>query len=429
MNNVGRILFILRIVMAHLVLSAVAMTSAAWAQEVEVESIKAVVNDEVISEYDMEQRLNLILAAAGDQISAEQRELLRQQALQNLVDEKLQLQEAAEFDLVISDEEVDETIGAIGQQYQMTPDQFRAYLERAGAGIESLRQQIRAELAWSRLVRGRLDSQVAVSDDEVQGILDRLEQNAGQNEYQLAEIYLIADSPQKDREIRRTASQLVDQLRQGAPFNVMARQFSEAATAAIGGDLGWVQQGQLATEVASALEDMRPGTISDPIRSPGGYYIVLLRDRRKVASADPLDIQLELTQLTFDYPEDADEAAKESRKSELKLATSTIMGCENIDETAGELGASSVNNVGTMRIGDLPPQLQSAVEPLGVGEATDPFEVANKFQILMVCGRNEPEVNMPTFESIEESLRQQRLSMMARRYLRDLRRDAIVDYR
>jgi len=429
LNNAGSFLFVVRLAVAPLLFSAVAMTSAASAQEVEVESIRAIVNDEVISEYDMDQRLNLILAAAGSQISPEQRELLRQQALQNLVDEKLQLQEAAEYDLVIADEEVDQTIGAIGQQYQMSPDQFRAYLERAGASIDSLRQQVRAELAWSRLVRGRLDSQVAVSDDEVQNILDRLEQNAGQNEYQLAEIYLIADSPQKDREIRRTALRLVDQLRQGAPFNVMARQFSEAATAAVGGDLGWVQQGQLTTEVADALKDMRPGTISDPIRSPGGYYILLLRDRRKVATADPLDIQLELTQLSFDVPDGADTEATENRKSEVRLATSTIMGCETLEETAKELGTSSVNNVGAMRIGDLPPQLQAAVEPLGVGEVTDPFEIGGKLQVLVVCGRNEPEVNMPTFEAIEESLRQQRLSMMARRYLRDLRRDAIVDYR
>lgn len=414
-------------IIALAVVVVMAMPAPAFAQEVEVESIEAIVNDEVISEYDVEQRLNLILAAAGSDISPEQRELLRQQSLQNLVDEKLQLQEAAEFDLVISDEEVSQTIGRIGRQYDMSPEQFVAYLERSGASVESLAQQVRAELAWTRLVRGRLNSQVAVSDDEVQNILDRLEQNAGQNEYLVSEIFLIADTPEKDRAVRQTADRLVEQLRQGAPFNVMARQFSESATAAVGGDMGWVQEGQLIEEVSAALENMRPRTISSPVRAPGGYYILLLRDRRKVATADPLDIQLDLTQMTFPVPNE--EGAKEARMSEIRLGTSMIMGCEDIAATAEEIGASGVNKVGTMRIGDLPAPIQTLVEPLGPGEVTPPFEAGDNIQVLVVCGRNEPEVNMPTFDAIEESLRQQRLSMMARRYLRDLRRDAIVDYR
>lgn len=399
------------------------------AQEVEVESIKAIVNDQVISEYDVDQRLALILAAAGGDITPEQRELLRRQSLQNLVDEKLQLQEAAEFDLVISDEEVEQTIGAIGQQYGMSPDQFRTYLERAGASVDSLRQQVRAELAWTRLVRGRLNPQVAVSDDEVQNILNRLQQNAGQNEYLVSEIFLIADSPEKDREVRRTADRLVEQLRQGAPFNIMARQFSEAATAAVGGDLGWVPQGQMTEEVDSALAEMRPRTISEPVRAPGGYYILLLRDRRKILTADPLDVKVDLTRLTFPYPEGADDAAKAAQKERVATATSTLFGCDDLETAAKAKGAADVTPVGAVRVGDMPAPLQATVEGVGVGEASVPVETPNGLQVLVVCGRAKPEVNLPTFDTIEESLRQQRLSMMARRYLRDLRRDAIVDYR
>jgi len=406
-----------------------AAASALRAQEVEVESIRAIVNDEVISEYDVEQRLNLILAAAGGEITPEQRELLRQQALQNLVDEKLQLQEAAEFDLVISDEEVEQTIGAIGQQYGMPPDQFAAYLERAGASLNSLRQQIRAELAWTRLVRGRLNSQVAVSDDEVQNILDRLQQNAGQNEYLVSEIFLIVDSPEREREVRQTAERLVDQLRQGAPFNVMARQFSEAATAAVGGDLGWVPQGQLTEEVDRALANMRPRTISDPVRAPGGYYILLLRDRRKILTVDPLDVKVDLTQISVPYPPDADDEAKAATKEKVAKMAASVSTCDDLDATTNGLDGATVSPIGALRIGDMPAALQETVETLEVGHATPPIETDNGLQVLVVCDRDEPEVNLPTFDTIEESLRQQRLSLMARRYLRDLRRDAIVDYR
>ncbi len=399
------------------------------AQEVTVESIRAIVNDQVISQYDVDQRLNLILAAAGREVTPDQRNMLRQQALQNLVDEKLELQEAKHYDLVISDDEVNQAIGNIAAQYKMTQEQFEDYLKRAGASIDSLRDQVRAEIAWSRLVHGRLNPQVAVSDEEVQKVLDRLKENAGQNEYLVSEIFLLVDTPSKDAKVHQAAERLVEQLRQGAPFNVMARQFSEAATAAVGGDLGWVPQGQLTDEVDKTLAKMRPRTVSDPVRTPGGYYILLLRDRRKIMKADPLDVQLKLTQLTFDFPENADSKAKSAERDKIASAVASISGCDDLDAKAKTLGASAVDPVGDVRIGDMPAQLQAAVEPLGVGEASPPVMTDKGLQVLVVCGRNQPEVQMPTFDSVEESLRQQRLAMMARRYLRDLRRDAIVDYR
>ncbi|MEX1147440.1 MAG: peptidylprolyl isomerase [Sphingomonadales bacterium] len=399
-------------------------------REVRVESIKAVVNDQVISEYDVDQRMNLILSAAGRDVSREQREMLQQQAIQNLVDEILQLQEAAQFELEISDSEVSETIGAIGQQYDMSPAEFELYLESSGASISSLRQQIRAELAWTQLVRGRFSPQVAVSDDEVQGILERLEKSAGQSEYLVSEIVFLVDEPDRgDRQARTAAQRLADQLQQGAPFNVVARQFSESPTAAVGGDLGWIPQGQLPEELDETIRDMRPGTIAGPVRTETGYYILQLRDRRRIMATDPMDIRLNLTQLQFDTSEEADADARTRRQREIRDAVATLSSCEGLEQRTDELGASRIVPVGDMRLGDLPVNLRDEVEPLTAGQTTAPIDAGQGFLVLMVCDRNEPEANIPTADSIENNLFQQRLSMMARRYLRDLRRDAIVDYR
>ncbi len=393
---------------------------------VDVQSIEAVVNDEVISAYDVEQRVNLILSSVDVQITPEQRRLLRQQALQNLVDEKLQLQEAAKFDLVISKEELDQTIAMVAQQYRMTPQQFAAYLAQQGASIEALRAELEAELAWSQLVRGRFRQQIAVGDDEVQAVLDKLEESAGQNEYLVSEILLIAETPEQERQVKQTADRIVDQLRQGVPFAVMARQFSEASTAAVGGDLGWVPEGQLPEEVAKIISSMRVNQISDPVRTANGYSIFSLRDRRKILSADETDMQVTLHQLLFPSKEGESPDAGRAR---VRNAVAGIKGCDAIPEDASSIGANDSSRLPAMRIGDLPAGIQEVVEDLPIGQPSAPIDAPMGFRVLIVCDKAEPEIAKPTFDSISESLTQQRLSLMARRYLRDLRRDAIVDYR
>jgi peptidyl-prolyl cis-trans isomerase SurA len=408
--------------------AALAWTLAAppaAAQSIDVQSIEAVVNDQVVSAYDVDQRLSLILASVNAEVTPEQKQFLRRQAMQNLIDEKLQIQEAENFDVIISDAEVDETLTAIGQQYRMTPQQFDAYLKRAGASLDALRSQVRAEIAWSRLVRGRYRQQITVGDEEVQAVLDKLQQSQGQSEYLLSEIFLIVDVPARAAEVRANAERLVEQLRGGAPFQVVARQFSEAATAAGGGDLGWVPQGQLAEEVVKALGGMRANQISDPIETPGGYYIMLLRDRRKILDADPADTQLSLHQYLF---ESAAGETMEAAMSRAARATQSISSCQNLPEPA-TLGAKEGGRLGVMRLGDLPPDAQERLERLEVGRAAAPFPVPNGARVLVLCERTVPEVRVPTFDAVSESLTQQRLSLMARRYLRDLRRDAIIDYR
>lgn len=404
---------------------AMAMPGGGRAQSVDVQSIQAVVNDEVVSAYDVDQRLSLILSTVNAQITPEQRQFLRRQSLQNLIDEKLQLQEAAKFDLIISDAEVKETLTAIAQQYRMTLPQFEANLKRNGIDTGTLEAQIRAEIAWSRLVRGRYQQQITVSDDEVQSVLDRMEKVQGQSEYLLSEIFLIVDVPARDAEVAQTADRVVTQLKGGAPFPALARQFSEAATAARGGDLGWVQEGQLPAEVEQALQTMRVNELSPPIKTPGGYYIVLLRDRRKILGADAADARMTLHQYLF---EKAGEESAEDVASRAARATAAIQGCESLPE-ANAIGAKEGGRLGAITLRDLPPEVQRALDGVEVGRAAPPISAAEGARILILCNKEIPEASMPSFEAVSESLTQQRLSLIARRYLRDLRRDAIIDYR
>ncbi len=408
---------------------AVSATSglAATPKNTDVERIAAIVNDQIISEYDLDQRIDLVKTVTQVPDDPADMKRLKTQVLHNLVDEKLQLEEAKKKDIKVTDKEIQEAVLDLGRQNNMPDAQFAQFLNSLGTARTSLADQIHAELAWNKLLRRTI--RVDVGDEEVQAVLDRLKANAGQFEYLVAEIFLISDSPTKDEEVHQTAVRLVNQIRDGAPFQGIARQFSESATAANGGVVGWVQQGQLDPDVEQVVTHMRTKEVSDPIKTTGGYYIVNLMDRRRILSADPLDTQFKLKQIAVHFkPNTPADQIKTVQAGFASLAKG-ITSCDQVEQVAKSIGTPDFGDIGTVRAGDLPEAMQGAVMDLQAGQATEPIQADNMLRVLVVCERTDPEFRMPSPEEIENNLFNQRLSMLARRYLRDLRRDAIVDYK
>lgn len=252
-----------------------------------VEGIAAVVNDDIISMSDLSARLQLALVSSGLPGTAEVRQRLTPQVLRSLVDERLQMQEASRANIAVTDKEIDDAFGRVAEQNQMKRDQLEKMLASQGVPRSALESQIRATIGWGKLVQRRLRPSIEIGEDEIDAVLRRIEANAGKPEYLAAEIFLAVDSPEREEEVRRLADRLVEQIGQGASFPAVARQFSQSAGATNGGDLGWVQQGQLPDELDSALRDLRPGQASRPIRSLTGYHILLLREQRTTGTVLP----------------------------------------------------------------------------------------------------------------------------------------------
>ncbi len=394
----------------------------------QVQRAVAIVNEDVISDYDVSRRLTLVLASTGSELSEADLQQLRQQILTTLVDEKLQLQAAEENEIVVTPDIVERAFSSVAGNFNQQPNQFEDFLLENGTSRRALEEQIRAEIAWSQLVQRRLEPQITISDEEIDEALARLEDAKGQFEYNVAEIFLNAN-PTNDAEVRFTAQQIVDRVRQGARFEAFARQFSEAPTAAVGGDLGWVMEDQLSRNIRPVVPEMRINQLSNPIRTPSGYYVVLLKDRRRILSADPLDTQYDLASLFWPLdPEpvmaDLDRVSNLARAAARKGST-----CEAAGALGDEFGAAEATALGVLRLRDLPEPLQVALRPLEKGDLTDPLRFPTGYRLFIICDIQQPEVQTPTPAVIENQLNQRRLSMMARRYLRDLRRDAIVEYK
>lgn len=388
----------------------------------------AIVNGEIITGTDVDQRLALIITANGGKVAEEEKERLRLQVLRNLIDETLQIQEARANDIKTSREEIDQAYARVAQNFGRTPGQFDDYLRQQGSSPASIKRQIEGETAWSRLLRRNVQPFVNVGEEEVQSIIERLKASKGEDEYRIGEIYLSA-TPENTQQIFNNAKNIIAQVQQGGSFAAYARQFSEASTAAVGGDLGWVRLAQLPNELAVAAREMQVGQIAGPVQLPGGFSILYVMDKRKVLTADPRDALLSLKQLSITFPEGTTQAQATARASEFAKATQNVQGCGTANEMAAKIGADVVDN-DQIRIRDLPMPLQETMVNLQVGQATPPFgSVKDGVRVLVLCGRDDAkDAGAPSFEQIMAQLEDERVNKRARIYLRDLRRDAVIDY-
>lgn len=388
----------------------------------------AVVNGDVITGTDLDHRVALVLDANQAQISAEEMQRVRAQVLRNLIDETLQIQAATAEEITVDKAEINQTYARVSAQNNRSVQDMDKYLISIGSSPVSLKRQIEGEMAWQRLLGRKVSFFVNVSSEEVAEMKERLEAAKGSDEYRLGEIYLSA-TPASKTAVEANARKIVEQLRQGGSFAAYARQFSEASTAAVGGDLGWIRLPQLKNgTLENVVRDMQPGQLIGPIEIPGGYWIGLLIEKRQVLMADPRDATLSLKQIQMTFEPGATEAQNKARLETFAAGLEQMRGCGSADDVANALGATVVSN--QIRAGALPEQLQQIVLSLSVGQMTPLFGSAEEgVRTLMLCGRDDPEVTGgPSLEDLRNRLEDERIGRAAQRYLRDLRNDAYIEY-
>ncbi|MGB5483760.1 foldase protein PrsA [Parasphingorhabdus sp.] len=389
----------------------------------------AIVNGDIITGTDVGHRLALIVAANGGEVSDEERQRLRLQVLRNLIDETLQIQEAEANEIVIGAEEVETTFRQVAQQnFKQDIDAFDQYLRTQGTSTDTLKRQIKGELAWNRLLRRNIQPFINVGDEEVNAIIERLNASKGTSEFRIGEIYMSA-SQETAAQVTENMRKILEQIRAGGSFVAYARQFSEASTAATGGDLGWVRPAQLPQTLADAAEQMQVGQVVGPVEVPGGFSILYLIDARQVLTADPRNALLSLKQLAIGFPAGITESQAAAQAEKFAVATQAIKGCGAANEVAAQLGASVVDN-DQVRLRDLPAALQGTIAELQIGQASQPFgSVEDGVRVLILCGRDDPKsASAPSFDDIMSRLENDRVNKRAQIYLRDLRRDAIIEY-
>jgi peptidyl-prolyl cis-trans isomerase SurA len=388
----------------------------------------AIINGEIITQTDVDQRLALLAIANGGNVPANEVDRLRQQVLRNLIDETLQIQAAKHAEINVSEADIDRTVVRVAGNVKQTPEQMADYLRSRGSSIKSIRRQILGEMSWRRLQSAKIESGVSVADDEVKAVIQRMEASKGTQEYKVGEIFIAANSVNAGQAMAN-ANQILEQLKKGGSFVAYARQYSESSTAQVGGDLGWVRPEMLPDTLAATLVNLQPGQVSAPIAVPGGVSIIALQDTRKVLTADPRAAELNLKQVSVNFPAGTTRAQAEPIVARFAQASQNIGGCGGAEKLAAEFRGEVVQSDG-VKLKELPAALQEMMLPMQVGQATRPFgSLEEGVRVLVICGRDEVNPGMPTFETVMNQMNEERIAMRARRYLRDLRRDAIIDFR
>jgi peptidyl-prolyl cis-trans isomerase SurA len=389
------------------------------------DGILVTVNDSVITGFDLRQRMLLLIAMTQVQPTAENIPAIQNQAMNALIDERLQNQELAKYkELKVTDEDVDREVAAMAQEVGTTPDNYVQYLAQGGIRPQTFRDQLRTQIGWSQLVGGRFQSRARVSRAAVDAALRSANEAAAKKQYLIGEIYIEASRVGGQQAALNGANQLVQQMVQGAPFQAVAQQFSAAPSATHGGDAGWVVEGSVQGPVQEALDQLAPGQLSRPIPVDGGVYIIYMRDKRDGASASLVSLK----QVMVELPETASEADVAAATQRLEAIRGQLT-CDNILTRArseqGLLGA----DLGESDVQNLAPQFQQVARSAEIGAISSPVRTPLGVHLLAVCGRRVGGTEAPNARAVENQIYRQNLSTLGRRYMRDLRDDALIEYK
>lgn len=385
--------------------------------------IAAVVNDDVVTVQELLERLDFVVATSALPQDERTRQRLAPQVLRTYIDETLQLQEARRLGIGVTESEIDRALDDLARRNGMTPQQFRAWFAERRLSLSTLRRQIRAQLAWARVVRQELQPRVVVSREQIELALDGTAAGAGE-EVRLSEILLPVYAPEQEAQVLEQARDLVAALRDGADFAALAQQVSVAASAETGGDLGWVPVANLAENLRRVVAELPPGQPSDPIVTPDGIRILLVRERRQGGGADADVVEIAQVVIPVSPPQDPDAVAA-ARRQALAIRP-RLTSCAAADAVAAELRAPASGRLGWMQLAELPPGFRETVARLGVGEVSEPLSGPLGVHLLLVCDRG-GEKGRRALARL--AIEREQLERLANRYLRELRKSAFIDIR
>jgi peptidyl-prolyl cis-trans isomerase SurA len=401
-------------------------------QAVPESSIVAVVNGDVISRGDVTARGRLFAVSTGLPLTPEVLDRLRPQVTRQLIDERLRLQEAQRRHIIITDKQIAGSIHEIETRNGMPAGALAAKLNADGVGLRTLVDQLRVQLAWTQVLRQQLGENATISKSEVAEQQRAMQQEVGQPEYRVGEIFIPVDDPANSADAQRFAETVISELRAGANFAVAAAEFSQSQTALQGGDLGWVQRNQLDSAVARIVAEMPPGAISNPIAVPGGFSIVTLRAKREIGRDVGTMISLRQVFLPFSAPLNPQAPTDQQRQAleRAKGYSASVHSCEQMEQVARQSGSPRPADPGEVRLeGVNPPAFRQLLATLPPDRASQPLVSTDGIAVVIVCSREQKNVAQLSAEDISNRLLSERIELASRQLQRDLRRKAMIDQR
>jgi len=392
--------------------------------------IAAVVNDDVISALDLAQRIRLTIAMTRIPNTPQVRKRLASNILRTMIDERLKAQEAERLELEVSAQQVENGVASYARSQNINPKLLPRLLSDIAVDREILEDQASAEIAWGRVVGRTGGERIEISETEIDTALKKQKENFGKAEYLYAEIYIPVETQSQDRAAFQMASSLLTHIRNGSPFSALARDFSQSPSAILGGNMGWAQSGNIETPIETALSKMSPGTVSSPVKTPSGYYLLNLMQKR-IAGADEDDELLDIAQATLPFAPNASAEIMQTRRTQASNLAYQANSCENVVELGKKIEGANASLLKGINLSKLPADIRQTIAPLGKNQITTHEKKEGAILVLMVCERNPvpPVPEITKRKEMKSKLRADKIGRESRRQLQKLRRSAFVDIR
>ncbi len=392
--------------------------------------IVAVVSGDVITSADVENRARLFALSTGLPQTDEVMARLKTQIANQLVDEKLRLQEAQRRKIVVPDKQIAGAVREIEERNNMPEGVLRQKLAAYGVSVRTLYDQIRVQLAWTQVLREQLAEKINISDAEIDDQMRLHEKQIGKPEYRVGEIFIPVDDPVNSADAQRFAETVIGELRSGAAFSAVAAQFSQTQTALEGGELGWVQPDQLDPQVARLVTEMPVGAVGNPVKVPGGFSIVTLLGKREVGRDIGTFVSLRQVFLPFTSPLDPANPTEQQRQmlDKARGYSASVKTCAQMEQAAKDNPSARAVDPGEVRIETVnPPAFRDLLTKLPIGETSQPLVANDGIAVMIVCAKEQKNTATLTKEDIRRRLINERVDMASRQLLRDLRRKATID--
>jgi peptidyl-prolyl cis-trans isomerase SurA len=391
--------------------------------------IAAVVNGQVITTQDVAARAQLLAVTMGINPGPDTLSHLAPQVTSQLIDQALELQEAAKLNVTVADADVAAAISHIEQNNNMQAGALRQHLAQVGVPFSTLLAQLRTELAWQAVLHQVLGPGLAPTPGDMNAEKTALKAQLGSTQYHLSEIFVPVTDPSDDHSAVQFANTVIAQLRTGAPFAIVAAEFSQAQTALSGGDLGYVQTTQMDPAVAATVQNMPVGAISNPIRVPGGYEIVQLQDKHDVGNEPQMT--LSLRQVFAPYPAPVTNgqlaAPQIAVVNKLMAASKGVDNCDAMTALNAQFGNVHAADPGPVALATVTPaSFQTLLANLPLNKPSEPLVQQDGVSVVMVCARSEQAAALPADQDIATMIINRRVDLESQQLLDVLRHRAVI---
>ena len=391
--------------------------------------IVVVVNEKSILRSDLHHRIKLVAKNSGVELTPAIYSQFKDRVLNQMIDEVLQIDLAEKFNLTPSADQIKDAWHRMEKNYGMGEGELEVYLKSEQVPRRIIEDQIKAILGWQTYIHEKYDSLVQVNDIDIQNEMDRLNEEKSQDKALLSELVLYYDTPAEAEKTKAKAQKLSEQIKTGGSFPLIAQEFSRSASAANGGDIGWVELDQLEVPLKNAVKTLKKGDISDPIPIKNGYSVIGMRDRHGVGSlGDPIEY-VTLQQVEFAFPILGGNQAIEETFLKATATKKESKTCSMLQKLTKDRPRVTSRQVVRQPCDGLHPELQKVLKSLKPGESSQLLNTGKSFILFMLCDREVVKPNEPNKKDIRGNLIEKKLTMIAEREMRNLRRAAHIERR